>query len=131
MRVQQDAVTHRRRVVKDALCVAVQAADGRATFSTPFARLGVPPEGCSSFTFPRLMGADNAAALLAEEGRIVDCATAKEFGLVHELASAEQLVGRARRSGWPHPGRARCSPRRTYGRRSRPSTPRSPGPSLR
>ena len=118
--------------MKDALCVAVQAADGRATFSTPFARLGVPPEGCSSFTFPRLMGADNAAALLAEEGRIVDCATAKELGLVHELASAEQLVGRALRRAeeWVAAARPRALlARRTCGQRSRPSTPKSPGPS--
>ena len=42
-------------------------ASERATFSTPFARLGVTPEGCSSVTFAEWMGAETAERMLGEE----------------------------------------------------------------
>ncbi|CAL2049064.1 unnamed protein product [Caenorhabditis brenneri] len=35
-----------------------------ATFSTPFADIGVCPEACSSYTLPRIMGYQKAAALM-------------------------------------------------------------------
>lgn len=39
-----------------------------STLSTPFARLAVPPEGCSSVHFARMMGASNAERMLGKEG---------------------------------------------------------------
>ncbi|KAL4234002.1 Enoyl-CoA delta isomerase 2 [Mactra antiquata] len=42
---------------------AVYASD-RATFNTPFSNLGQSPEGCSSYVFPKLMGAAKANELL-------------------------------------------------------------------
>ena len=60
-------------------------ASERATFSTPFARLGVPPEGCSSVHFKRIMGKANADRMLGPEGWTPTAAEAKEAGFVSEV----------------------------------------------
>ncbi|XP_050397648.1 enoyl-CoA delta isomerase 2 isoform X1 [Patella vulgata] len=46
----------------------------KATFHTPFSNLGQSPEGCSSYTFPKLMGTAKASELLLFNKKI----TAKE-----------------------------------------------------
>lgn len=49
-------------------------ASDKATFHTPFSSLGQSPEGCSSYTFPLLMGPSKACEMLLFDKKI----TAKE-----------------------------------------------------
>ena len=51
-----------------------------ATFSLPFAKLGVPPEGCSSALFAEHMGEPTAQRILGPEAWIPTAAQAKEVG---------------------------------------------------
>ena len=53
-------------VTSASLCDGIIASE-RATFSTPFAALHVPPEGCSSEVFPKLLG-DAASRMLGAQG---------------------------------------------------------------
>jgi enoyl-CoA hydratase/carnithine racemase len=56
-----------------------------ARFSTPFAKLGLVPEGASSLLAPRLMGHQRAFSMLVL-GRPMDAATALACGLVGTIA---------------------------------------------
>lgn len=67
-----------------------------ATFSTPFARLGIPAEGCSSVHFPRLMGDQTAARMLGPEGWRPTAAEAAEVGLIDQVVPADELLDAAR-----------------------------------
>lgn len=93
------------------LCDAVIAAE-QATFSTPFARLGVPAEGCSSVLFPRLFGPQTADRILGEEGWKPTAAEALEIGLIEAVVPAEQLMQEAQRQAeaWVAEGRKRTYP---------------------
>lgn len=82
-------------VTSATLCDAIIASE-KATFSTPFARLGVPPEGCSSYLFPRLLGESGARRMLGEEGWVPTAAEAKEAGLINEVVPHEELMSAAR-----------------------------------
>ena len=73
------------------LCDAVVAAP-MATFSTPFAALGVPAEGCSSLVFPRLMGAAAAERMLGAEGWQPTATEAAAAGLIDQVVPAEDLL---------------------------------------
>ena len=56
----------------------------KATFHTPFRQLGLPPEGCSSVHFERLMGPEGVEVMLTR-GEKVDAAKALRLGLVKEV----------------------------------------------
>ena len=55
-----------------------------ATFLAPFSRLGQAPEGCSTLTFPRLMGSVRATEVLLL-GKKINSEQAKTLGLVNEI----------------------------------------------
>lgn len=63
-----------------ALFDVVYASD-KATFHAPFSHLGQSPEGCSSFLFPRIMGAAKAGEFLLF-GRKLSAAEALQSGLL-------------------------------------------------
>jgi enoyl-CoA hydratase/carnithine racemase len=65
-----------------------------ATFCTPFAQLGVPFEGCSSWNFARRFG-DEYANMFLQKGETVDAQTAHKMGLVQEVVMPNELVSRA------------------------------------
>lgn len=81
-------------VTSATLCDAIIASE-KATFSTPFARLGVTPEGCSSVHLPRLIGEEAAQRMLGPEGWKPDAEEALEIGLVDEVVAHEDLLDRA------------------------------------
>jgi len=62
-------------------------ASDRATFQTPFSQLGLNPEGCSSFTFPRRMGAALAAEVLLMN-RQLSAEEAKRVGFITDVFPA-------------------------------------------
>ncbi len=81
-------------VTSATLCDGIIASE-KATFSTPFAALGIPPEGCSSKHFARLMGETNAARMLGEEGWKPTAREALEAGLIQWVVPHEQLAEEA------------------------------------
>lgn len=82
-------------VTSATLCNGIIASE-RATFSTPFASLGVPPEGGSSEVFPRLLG-PAADRMLGAEGWKPTAAEAKEIGLVKWVVAHDELMAEAQR----------------------------------
>ncbi|MGA9573375.1 MAG: enoyl-CoA hydratase/isomerase family protein [Lysobacterales bacterium] len=83
-------------VTSATLCDGIIASE-KATFSTPFAALGVPPEGCSSVQFARIMDPANALKMLGKEGWKPNAAEALAAGLVQWVAPHEMLAQEARR----------------------------------
>ncbi|MFD2167586.1 enoyl-CoA hydratase/isomerase family protein [Thalassotalea euphylliae] len=81
-------------VTSATLCNGVIAAK-EATFSTPFAALGVTPEGCSSIHFPRLMGEENAQRMLGSEGWKPTAEEALAIGIVQHVVPQEELLPKA------------------------------------
>lgn len=83
-------------VTSATLCDGIIASE-KATFSTPFAALGVTPEGCSSVQFARLMGEENAERMLGREGWRPSAEEALEAGLIQWVVPHEQLAEEAHR----------------------------------
>jgi peroxisomal 3,2-trans-enoyl-CoA isomerase len=83
-------------VTSATLCDGIIASE-KATFSTPFAALGIPPEGCSSVHFARIMGESNAGRMLGEEGWRPTAEEALKAGLIQWIAPHEELGQEAQR----------------------------------
>lgn len=81
-------------VTSATLCDALVASD-KATFSTPFARLGVPAEGCSSEQFPKLFGEPTAQRILGDEGWRPTGTEAAEIGLATQVVPHDELLDAA------------------------------------
>ena len=99
-------------VTSATLCDALLASD-TATFSTPFARLGVPPEGCSSVNFERFMGSENAHRLMGPEAWVPTATEAVELGLATQAIAPEaSLQDAAQQLGeeWVASGKTRALP---------------------
>lgn len=97
-------------VTSASLCDAIIASD-QATFLVPFARLSIPPEGCSSVHFERLMGPEAAKKMLAE-GWKPTAVEAKEIGLVKDVVPHEKLLEAAQILGekWAKEGKKKEIP---------------------
>jgi peroxisomal 3,2-trans-enoyl-CoA isomerase len=95
-------------VTSATLCDAILASES-ATFSTPFAKLGVTPEGCSSVLFPKLLGPQSAERMLGAEGWKPTGAEAVEIGLADALAPDDELMKEAQTlaKSWVKEGRKR------------------------
>lgn len=76
-------------VTSATLCNAIIASD-TATFLTPFGRLGVTPEGCSSVHFPRLIGEEAAHKMLHEDWQPT-AKEAKDIGLITDVVPQADL----------------------------------------
>lgn len=83
-------------VTSATLCDAIIASE-HASFETPFARVGLPAEGCSSVTFPRLLGEEAATRMLGPEGWKPTAREALEVGLIDAVVSSDALMPEAQR----------------------------------
>jgi len=95
-------------VTSATLCDALMASE-KATFSTPFAKLGVTPEGCSSEMFPALMGEETAWRMLGKEGWQPTGKEAADIGLATHVVAHDDLLEEARALAleWIEQGRER------------------------
>jgi enoyl-CoA hydratase/carnithine racemase len=89
------------------LAADVRFAADTARFGFPFTRLGVCPEGASTFHLPRLVGPGVAADWLLS-GRLVEAAEALRTGLVSRLLPPDEVLPAAQE--WAAQLVARTSP---------------------
>lgn len=84
-------------VTSASLCDGIIASE-KATFSTPFGALGIPPEGCSSIQFERLMGKESAERMLGKEGWKPTADEALKAGLIQWVTPHEKLLEEAEKT---------------------------------
>ena len=77
-----------------ALCGDLRLAGDQARFKPAYFRLGVAPDGGSTWLLPRLVGFTRAQELLFHD-RVVKAEEAVALGLVHEVVPQERLMERA------------------------------------
>lgn len=77
-----------------ALCGDIRVAGEHARFKPAYFRLGVAPDGGSTYLLPRLVGFTKAQELLFHD-RVVKADEALALGLVHEVVPQERLMARA------------------------------------
>lgn len=77
-----------------ALACDLRLASEDATFCQAFIKIGLTPDGGSTWLLPRLVGPARAA-LLTMTGETLDARTAYEWGLVSEVTAPGQDVARA------------------------------------
>lgn len=77
-----------------ALCGDLRIASTTARFKPAYFKLGVAPDGGSTYLLPRLVGFTRAQELLFHD-RVVDAQEALALGLVHALVEPDQLMQRA------------------------------------
>jgi 2-(1,2-epoxy-1,2-dihydrophenyl)acetyl-CoA isomerase len=73
-----------------ALACDMRLAAGSATFTSAFARMGLVPDGGSTFTLPRLVGVGRALRVLMTD-QTIDAQSALSIGLVEEVFDDDQL----------------------------------------
>ncbi|HUF36429.1 MAG TPA: enoyl-CoA hydratase/isomerase family protein [Gemmatimonadales bacterium] len=73
-----------------ALACDIRVASAGATFTSAFARVGLVPDGGSTYTLPRLTGPGQALRLLLA-GETFDAGRARAIGLVDEVVEPEAL----------------------------------------
>lgn len=78
-------------VTSATLCDRLIASE-RARFLTPFAKVGLPAEGCSSAQFPRLLGETAAERMLGPEAYEPAGKEAAAIGLANEVVEHDRLL---------------------------------------
>ena len=78
------------------LACDMRLASSTATFTSAFARIGLVPDGGSTFTLPRLVGVGRAMRILMS-GETVDAQVALSIGLVEEVVDESELESGVRR----------------------------------
>jgi enoyl-CoA hydratase/carnithine racemase len=79
-----------------ALACDMRLASSGATFTSAFARIGLVPDGGSTFTLPRLVGVGRAMRVLMT-GETLDAREALSIGLVEEVTEDSALDAAVRR----------------------------------
>lgn len=95
-------------VTSATLCDGIIASD-TSSYLTPFAALGICPEGCSSIQFARLMGEQNAQRMLGSEGWKPNAEEALKAGLVQWVVAKDKLQEEAQQiaQDWAKNGKQR------------------------